>query len=83
MIDSLLTVTCRSIPAKMYKEKFESGSKGKCILYQLEWLTPNQCEEICSRIQIHKILVLSQVLRSPFVRICKKLRTYSSKLKLF
>ena len=30
----------------MYKEKFESGSKGKCILYQLEWLTPNQFEEI-------------------------------------
>ena len=46
MIDSPLTVTCRSIPAKMYKEIFESGSKGKCTLYQLERLTPNQFEEI-------------------------------------
>ena len=44
--DSVMTVTCKSIPAKMYKDKFESGGKGKCILYQKQWLTPNHFEEM-------------------------------------
>ena len=44
--DSVMTVTCKSIPAKMYKDKFESGGKGKCILYQKQWLTPNHFEEL-------------------------------------
>ena len=44
--DSVMTVTCKSMTAKMYKEKFESGGKGKCILFQQEWLTPNRFEEM-------------------------------------
>ena len=44
--DSVMTVTCKSMTAKMYKDKFESGGKGKCILFQQEWLTPNRFEEM-------------------------------------
>ena len=44
--DSVMTVTCKSMTAKMYKEKFESGGKGKCILFQQEWWTPNRFEEM-------------------------------------
>ena len=41
-----MTVTCKSLTAKMHKDKFESGSKGKCIVFKKEWITPNSFQEI-------------------------------------
>ena len=40
----IMTVVCRSSEALMYKDKFESGGKGKCIFFEQEWWTPNQFE---------------------------------------
>ena len=42
---SIMTVTCKSETAKMYKEKFQSGGKGKCILFKEDWWTPNSFQE--------------------------------------
>ena len=41
----VMQVRCKSIPALLYVNKYESGSKGKCILVGDEWLTPNEYEE--------------------------------------
>jgi len=42
---SVLNVRCKSTTAQLYKTKYESGSKGKCILLGDEWLTPNEFED--------------------------------------
>ena len=42
---SIMTVTCKEMTAKMYKDKFQSGGKGKCILFQEDWWTPNSFQE--------------------------------------
>ena len=62
--DSVMTVTCKSLTAKMYKEKFESGGKGKCILFQQEWLTPN-CFELMAGSKSRKYLASIKCLGRP------------------
>ena len=47
-----MIVRCKSIPALLHVNRYESGSKGKCIQVQPphtlveEWLTPNEYEEM-------------------------------------
>merc|ERR1719397_738289 len=47
----VMQVRCKSVPALLYVSKYESGSKGKCILVAPphsvtdEWMTPNEFEE--------------------------------------
>ena len=45
-LHTVMSVRCNSTMAFLYKEKFESGAKGQCILLNNKWLTPNQFEEI-------------------------------------
>ena len=40
-----MQVRCKSLSALLYVSKYESGSKGKCILVNEEWITPNEFEE--------------------------------------
>lgn len=41
-----MQVRCKSISALLYVNKYESGSKGKCILVgEDQWMTPNEYEE--------------------------------------
>merc|ERR1712130_302778 len=48
---AVMQVRCKSVPALLYVSKYESGSKGKCILVSPphsvvdEWMTPNEYEE--------------------------------------
>ena len=45
-------VRCKSVPALLHVNRYESGSKGKCIQVQPphtlveEWLTPNEYEQM-------------------------------------
>merc|ERR1719266_517756 len=41
----VMNVRCKSTTAVMYTQKYESGSKGKCIQLGEEWLTPNEFED--------------------------------------
>ena len=49
----------------MYKEKFESGGKGKCILFQQEWYTPNSFELMAGS-KSRKYLASIKCLGRPF-----------------
>merc|ERR1712045_671391 len=42
---AVMNVRCKSTTAVMYTQKYESGSKGKCIQLGEEWLTPNEFED--------------------------------------
>jgi len=44
-IGSVMQVRCKSVNALLYVNKYESGSKGKCILVGDDWMTPNEYEE--------------------------------------
>ena len=44
-IGPIMQVKCKTMAAYLYTSKYESGSKGKCILMGDEWLTPNEFEE--------------------------------------
>jgi SAND domain len=44
-LSAVMQVRCKAISAYLYVNKYESGSKGKCILLGEEWLTPNEFEE--------------------------------------
>ena len=44
-LGSVMQVRCKSVTALLYVAKYESGSKGKCILVNEEWMTPNEFEE--------------------------------------
>ena len=44
-IGNVLNVRCKSTTAVLYANKYESGSKGKCIQLGDEWLTPNEFED--------------------------------------
>lgn len=44
-LGSVIQVRCKSTTAKLYTNKYESGSKGKCIQLGDEWLTPNEFED--------------------------------------
>lgn len=41
----VLNVRCKSTTALLYSNKYETGSKGKCIQLGDEWLTPNEFED--------------------------------------
>jgi hypothetical protein len=42
---NVLSVRCKSTTALLYANRYESGSKGKCIQLGDEWLTPNEFED--------------------------------------
>ena len=44
-IGSVMQVRCKSLGALLYVNKYESGSKGKCLLVGEDWMTPNEFEE--------------------------------------
>ena len=44
-VGSVMQVRCKALSALLYVSKYESGSKGKCILVGDEWMTPNEFEE--------------------------------------
>ena len=44
-LGAVMQVRCKAVAAFLYVNKYESGSKGKCILLGDEWLTPNEFEE--------------------------------------
>ena len=69
----VLQVCCKSVPALLYVGKYESGSKGKCILVSPphtvteEWMTPNEYEERSgskSKKYLSSIKYLGQPLRT-------------------
>merc|ERR1719266_3001532 len=41
----VMNVRCKSTTAILYSNKYETGSKGKCIQLGDEWLTPNEFED--------------------------------------
>ena len=43
-IGPIINITCKSTEAVMYTTKYESGGKGKCILFEDEWVTPTEFE---------------------------------------
>lgn len=44
-LGAVMQVRCKAVSAYLYTNKYESGSKGKCIMLGEEWLTPNEFEE--------------------------------------
>ena len=42
---NVMEVQCMSVSALLYMAKYESGSRGKCILINEEWMTPNEFEK--------------------------------------
>jgi len=44
-IGQVMQVRCKAVSALLYVNKYESGSKGKCILVGDDWMTPNEYEE--------------------------------------
>jgi len=44
-IGAVMQVRCKTVSALLYVNKYESGSKGKCILAGDDWMTPNEFEE--------------------------------------
>jgi hypothetical protein len=46
---SILPVRCKDTNAELYKGKFGSGNKGKCIKFANEWYTPTEFEALCGR----------------------------------
>ena len=54
----IMNVSCKSTKAVMYVAKYESGGKGKCILLNGEWLTPNVFEKKAgSKARNHKMSI--------------------------
>ena len=45
-IGYVLKVSCKSVPALLHVKKYESGRKGKCVLVNNTWLTPNEFEKM-------------------------------------
>ena len=44
-LGNVLNVRCKATTAVLFANKYETGSKGKCILLGEEWYTPNEFEE--------------------------------------
>ena len=44
-LGAVMNVRCKSTTAILYSNKYETGSKGKCIQLGDEWLTPNEFED--------------------------------------
>jgi hypothetical protein len=46
---SVLPIRCKDTNAELYKSKFGSGNKGKCIKSGDQWFTPTEFEALCGR----------------------------------
>ena len=42
-------VKCKDTVGLMYKSKFGSGGRGKCMKVGNEWMTPNEFEQLAGR----------------------------------
>lgn len=49
MSAEVLPVRCKDTNAELYKSRFGSGNKGKCIKAGNEWFTPTEFEALCGR----------------------------------
>lgn len=49
VLDEPLEIQCGEETALLFVSKLCQGSKGPCILYRSEWLTPNELQYICGR----------------------------------
>jgi len=47
--DEIIQVNCNSVLGHLHKTKFGSGSKGKCIVVNGRWMTPNEFESFCGK----------------------------------
>lgn len=47
--EPVLTIRCKKTTAELHKNRFGSGSRGKCIRLGKEWLTPTEFEVHCGR----------------------------------
>lgn len=47
--DAVLPVRCRNTGAELYKNRFGSGGRGRCIKANDTWYTPSEFEAICGR----------------------------------
>lgn len=45
----ILPIRCKNTSAELYKHKFGSGGRGRCIKYGNEWFTPSEFEALCGR----------------------------------
>lgn len=45
----ILPICCKNISAELHKERFGSGGRGKCIIYNTTWYTPSEFEAFCGR----------------------------------
>ncbi|CAI9717152.1 deformed epidermal autoregulatory factor 1 homolog isoform X1 [Octopus vulgaris] len=45
----ILPVRCKNTNGELYKNKFGSGGRGKCIKSSEQWFTPNEFETFCGR----------------------------------
>ncbi|KAK0178777.1 hypothetical protein PV327_007632 [Microctonus hyperodae] len=46
---AVLPVRCKNTNAELYKSRFGSGGRGKCIKLGEEWFTPSEFEALCGR----------------------------------
>lgn len=46
---AVLPIRCKDTNAELYKAKFGSGNKGKCIKSGDQWFTPTEFEALCGR----------------------------------
>lgn len=46
---SILPVRCKNTNAELYKDRFGSGGRGKCIKLDNKWYTPSEFEATCGR----------------------------------
>lgn len=46
---SVIPVRCKNTSAELHKDRFGSGSRGKCIKCGPNWYTPNEFENLCGR----------------------------------
>lgn len=49
LTDDVMSVKCGSNDGLFYRSKFARGSRGSCILFKGEWLTPNEFQYISGR----------------------------------
>ncbi|GBP47010.1 Deformed epidermal autoregulatory factor 1 [Eumeta japonica] len=45
----VLPIRCKNIAAELYKDRFGSGGRGRCIKYGMQWFTPSEFEAHCGR----------------------------------
>ncbi|XP_064628286.1 deformed epidermal autoregulatory factor 1 homolog isoform X2 [Lineus longissimus] len=45
----ILPVRCKNTSGELFKDRFGSGGRGKCIKFEEQWFTPSEFESMCGR----------------------------------